>query len=403
MKKLHAYLLFPALLLFSACSSNTSQSVNQPTGISASSTPSVVPSTPAPPPDPWESAKLIGSITYAPDGNKIDTDSILQIKFSPNGTLIASKVLEDKIRIWDLQTGERKFTIRKGSQRDPKQKAYSIALSNDLIRNISFDYDSNYIIFSILGPLISSDGRICIVEIASPATQEGETLASCFFKSTGWEIGNGLLWSENPITIISGGWAKKISAWQLEGNQINDKSKFKELYKTKEYGDLPSMANNTSPQGIVSELSRSPDKTMFIAAMVQSPAVVFDIKTGAEIVRFGTASDNISTAKLRNDIAVLGTESGQVSVWSVANGKALKTIPAHQDKINSVLVSPDGKYIFSGSSDKTLKVWNLKSGNLITTFTDCNSSVNTLDMTQDGKILGAGCGNGSIQLWRIDK
>lgn len=166
---------------------------------------------------------------------------------------------------------------------------------------------------------------------------------------------------------------------------------------------MPSMANNNSPQGVAYELSRSPDNTMFIAAMVQSPAVVFDIKTGAEIVRFGTDSDKIKTAKLRNDIAVLGTESGQVSVWSVSNGKALKTISAHQGEINSVLVSPDGKYIFSGSSDKTLKVWNLESGNLITTFIDCNSSVNTLDMTQDGKILGAGCGNGSIQLWRVDK
>jgi WD40 repeat protein len=143
MKKLHAYLLFPALLLFYACSSNTSQSVNQSTGVSASSTPIAEQSAPPPPPDPWASAKLVGSITYAQDGSKVDTSSISQIRFSPDGTVLASRVFEDKIRLWDLQSGERKFTLN-NSRTDLGNKAYAVSSS---FQDFSFSSDSKLIVF----------------------------------------------------------------------------------------------------------------------------------------------------------------------------------------------------------------------------------------------------------------
>ena len=353
--------------------------------------------------DPWESAKLIGSITYSPEGTKIDQSSISQIKFSPDGTLIASQVFEERIRVWDLETGERKFTLKKTLEHDYTDpittKSYKLAgvYESSTIGDVNFSSDSKSIVFFIRGPLIGSNNRLCRVNVDAPATQEGNASLQCFLLSTNQEMGRSLLLSSDGKTVISGGWIKKITGWNINGKDV------KQLFRTKEYGEMSSMANNNTSTGVVNELSQSADNTMFMAVMTDNPAVVFDVKTGSEIVSFGTKSDKFTTGLLRNEIAVLGNESGQISVWSTSNGKMLKTISAHRDKINSVLVSPDAKYIFSGSSDKTIKVWNLTSGELITTFLDCNSEVNSLDITKDGKILGAGCGDGSMKLWRVTK
>jgi WD40 repeat protein len=44
----------------------------------------------------------------------------------------------------------------------------------------------------------------------------------------------------------------------------------------------------------------------------------------------------------------------------VNNGKCIKTLEGHTYDIYSVAYSPDGKYIISGSGDKTIKIWGME-------------------------------------------
>ena len=37
----------------------------------------------------------------------------------------------------------------------------------------------------------------------------------------------------------------------------------------------------------------------------------------------------------------------------------MKTLEGHTDAVKSVCVSPDEKYIISGSKDKTIKIWDM--------------------------------------------
>ena len=41
----------------------------------------------------------------------------------------------------------------------------------------------------------------------------------------------------------------------------------------------------------------------------------------------------------------------------------------HSDSVRTVAISPDGKYVVSGSEDKSIKVWDLSSGREIHTLT----------------------------------
>jgi WD40 repeat protein len=43
-------------------------------------------------------------------------------------------------------------------------------------------------------------------------------------------------------------------------------------------------------------------------------------------------------------------------------GEELKRLQGHENFIYSLAVSPDGRYIASGSNDKTIKVWDGQTG-----------------------------------------
>ena len=46
-----------------------------------------------------------------------------------------------------------------------------------------------------------------------------------------------------------------------------------------------------------------------------------------------------------------------IEVWRILNGECLKTLYAHSSSVNSVVFSPNGEYLASGSRDKTIGVW----------------------------------------------
>ena len=45
-----------------------------------------------------------------------------------------------------------------------------------------------------------------------------------------------------------------------------------------------------------------------------------------------------------------------------ALGATIKELEGHKSDVNSVIYSPDGKFIASGSTDMTVRIWNLTNG-----------------------------------------
>jgi WD40 repeat protein len=69
----------------------------------------------------------------------------------------------------------------------------------------------------------------------------------------------------------------------------------------------------------------------------------------------------------------------------------------HNDAVNSIAFSPDGKTIVSGSDDKTIKLWT-KEGKLLQTFND-TSKVTSLAFSPDGQTIISGSDDKTIKLW----
>ncbi|MEH2243107.1 nSTAND1 domain-containing NTPase [Nostoc sp.] len=112
---------------------------------------------------------------------------------------------------------------------------------------------------------------------------------------------------------------------------------------------------------------------------------------------------NINFLSNNETIAIVGVRD-TVKLWQIPNEpgrevQLIKTFPQHQDVINSVSISPDGKTIASASKDKTVKIWR-DDGTLIKNIPH-SDEVNSVSFSPDGNII-ASASDKTIKLWRSD-
>ncbi len=82
--------------------------------------------------------------------------------------------------------------------------------------------------------------------------------------------------------------------------------------------------------------------------------------------------------------------------------KYFDTIDIHSDSVNSLAITPDNKFLISGSSDNTIGIWNLQTNELLTILTEHIEPVNSIVITPDCKYFISGSRDGTIKIWEIE-
>jgi WD40 repeat protein len=54
-----------------------------------------------------------------------------------------------------------------------------------------------------------------------------------------------------------------------------------------------------------------------------------------------------------------GSYDRTVRVWDAGTGARLRTLAGHTGQLTSAAWSPDGRYLASGSYDRTVRVWGI--------------------------------------------
>ena len=72
-------------------------------------------------------------------------------------------------------------------------------------------------------------------------------------------------------------------------------------------------------------------------------------------------------------------------VWDLASGQQLRILEGHSDTVEDVAVTPDGKKAISASSDKTLRLWDLASGQQLRVLEGHTEGIHSVVITPDGK------------------
>lgn len=87
-------------------------------------------------------------------------------------------------------------------------------------------------------------------------------------------------------------------------------------------------------------------------------------------------------------------------MWDIGAGKIKHTFSGHEQDIYSVAFAGGGRYIASGSGDKTVRVWDVQRGKLVYTF-NIEGGVTAVAVTHDGRFVAAASLDMNVQIWDI--
>jgi hypothetical protein len=124
----------------------------------------------------------------------------------------------------------------------------------------------------------------------------------------------------------------------------------------------------------------------------------------AEVKRLAGHKDAVTAAAFSPDGKFLVTGSADKSavLWDVAEGKAVRRFDGHANAVDSIAFSRDGNRIATGSIDRTARVWDVKNGALLANLAGGHTGhVHAIAISADGtRVLTGGCDHTAV-LWDV--
>jgi WD40 repeat protein len=108
-----------------------------------------------------------------------------------------------------------------------------------------------------------------------------------------------------------------------------------------------------------------------------------------------------------NVVLLVGTgmkyfdHENSVRVWDANTGGELHCFTEHEHDVYCVAFSPDGRYIASGSGDKTIRMWSALNGALYRCLRGHKDAVFSLDFSPDSAWIVSGGRDNAVMVWNV--
>lgn len=159
----------------------------------------------------------------------------------------------------------------------------------------------------------------------------------------------------------------------------------------------------------------SPDqRSVYVGFTTDDKTFRIDLATGKTLQTFRHAGEynsvtGIKKLMLNKDGSVLITadDYGRLRWWNTATGAETANVNAQESRINSMIITPDFKQVItcggeSAFADSTIKFTDIITKKLTRTLNGHTNSPTALSITEDGKFLLSGSYDRTVKLWNLE-
>lgn len=242
---------------------------------------------------------------------------VASIHFSDDGTRVATAANDGKARVFDAASGALLVTLS----------------TNTGMTAVAFDEDAGLVAGG------ATDGTIRVWDAVT-----GEQRAR--LAGHGADV-TGLAFRTDGRHLVSSGRDGTTRVWDVST------------------GGSREWFTRATAHLIYSGVAYSPDGTLLAAPAEPSGVLVWDARTGEEVVRLVAGSVKRSTIAFSPDGSLLASGSDMapsVAVWDVASGDLRYTLGHETDFVRAVAFSPDGELVATAGHDGSTRLWDAATG-----------------------------------------
>jgi WD40 repeat protein len=277
-------------------------------------------------------------------------DWVQCVSFSPDGRAIASGSNDQKVHVWNAQTGELRASMS----------------GHDFVYCVAF----------------SPDGQ----QIASGSSKKTVSV---------WDVNTGV----ELLTLDGHADTVHSVVYSPDGRYIASAShdRFVRLWDSRTGALLAAWSPH--PEVPVFCLAYSPDGRKIAGACVDSVRI-WNSESGAELLVLRGHEDSVHNVAFSRDGALIASASDRtIRLWHAVDGRELVVLSGHTDRITGVAFSPEGERIASVSQDKTVRMWDIRSGSELAVFRGHEGEVTGLSFSPDGKQVATSSLDCTIRVW----
>jgi WD40 repeat protein len=292
-----------------------------------------------------------------------NSDRILQLAISADGSKMASTSWGRVVTLWDIKT---RRPI--GAPIEPLKNWGELTINPDLT-TLAVNADSGILLWDIRSRKA--------VSLSSETLGDGGTLA---FSPDGKLLATGS--RDGILSLWDVATRERIGEPLTSSNAHGDPAK----------GELVSV----SP---FSFLAFTPD-----GSMVQAGSKFWNLKTRQPVNLKMEGTRTFAIADLRRETFAGITMAGDIILWNAKNGEEIAT--RHEKTGDccfdrTLAISRDGRVIATGTQDGRIRLWDVSQLLLRATINAHSGAVNDLAFTRDGAALVSAGDDGTLALWDI--
>ncbi|TDQ55404.1 WD40 repeat domain-containing protein [Actinorugispora endophytica] len=282
------------------------------------------------------------------------TDTVRNIAWSPDGTMIATASRDGTARVWDAETGEttRDLTGHLG-----------------MVEMVAWSPDSTR---------LATASRDRTVRLWDVATGESTTR---FADAT--DVVRGVAWSPDGRWIAGASRDRVVRVWEVATGRLS--------------------ASLVGHEDNVLGIKWSPDGDRLATASHDQNVIVWDIISAKPQLVLRGHQDFVEGVDWSPDGRSIATASGDhtVRVWDASDGRQSLLIRGHRDRVWNVVWSPDGKSLATASADRTARVFSASDADEKAVLRGHDDGVWGVAWSPDGRRLVTGSEDGTARVWDL--